>query len=121
MEEVTISPNSVFIGHSYLQHAGPAWRRKYCLRYHMYLILEEMEWKDAIDISYGNGLSISPKAGTAVGGDNSAVVVEINMSYVTSEDDRHVQAGGILHEYCRRATYLFLSFVNICLFNPGYI
>lgn len=57
VEEVIISPKAIFIGHDYLQHAARAWEGKYCLWYHMYLITEEMELKDAIYFAYGDGLS----------------------------------------------------------------
>lgn len=46
MEEVTIPSNLVFNGNDYLQYAGGEWHGKNCLRYHIYLIAEEVQLKD---------------------------------------------------------------------------
>ena len=42
MSLIQIPPNSVFIGHGFLQHAGAAWAGNHCLRYHMYFPLRVM-------------------------------------------------------------------------------
>lgn len=48
MEEVIIHPDSEFIGHVYLQHSGADEWGKYCPRYQMYTIREEVDLKEAI-------------------------------------------------------------------------
>lgn len=48
MQEFTIPSYAVLISHEDLLHAPGKWIRKYCLWYHMDLILEEVELKDAI-------------------------------------------------------------------------
>lgn len=45
IEEVNKPPWSMLTGHGYIQHVRGKWRKKYCLRYHMYLVPEELELK----------------------------------------------------------------------------
>lgn len=64
----------------------------YSLRYHMYLILEKVELKEAIAFVFGNGLSAAPKADAEKGSDDRAVV-ERSMIHIRSEDNGHGQVG----------------------------
>lgn len=107
MEEVTITPDAVSIGHVYVQHSGAEWRRKYFLRYHMYLILEEVELNDPISFAYCNGQSIASEADADLRDEDSAVLEEKKIPDVRSEDDRHAEAGVTIDDNKRRATYLF--------------
>lgn len=43
MVEVYIWPNSFFVGHGYVQHAGSEWHEEYCTWYDSYLIPEAHE------------------------------------------------------------------------------
>lgn len=93
MKEASIPPHSVFIDHRYLQHTERKRQGKYFLEHNIYLILEEVELNDAIAFAYDNGLRISPKPDVEEGGENSPVVVEINMTYARSRDERCVKVG----------------------------
>lgn len=53
-------PNVVVIAKGYSQRLGEEGRGKYCLRYHLYLILEELKLKNAIAFANGTGLYIAP-------------------------------------------------------------
>lgn len=88
----------MFVDHGYVQHAGEKSRRKYCLRYHMYLILEEMPLKDAIEYASSNGLSVAPKDEAEIGGEDCTVAVARSTTDVRSEDDREVQVCVIPNE-----------------------
>lgn len=61
----------------------------------MYVTLKEVQLNDAIAFAYHNGLSITPRSDTEVRDDDSAVVLEINMTNVRSENDGHVRSGVI--------------------------
>ena len=37
MDQITIPPHSVFMGHGFVQHAGAGWSGYHALRYHVYL------------------------------------------------------------------------------------
>lgn len=76
MKEVTITPSSVFIGHDYFHRAGGECKGKYCLRYHMHLVQEDVKPRDTVAFAYCNGLSRDPKSDAEVGGEHSLVVVE---------------------------------------------
>ena len=52
LNEITIRPYSVFVGHLYFQHAGVGWRGNHALRYHMYLIPDDIQMKDFVYYSY---------------------------------------------------------------------
>ena len=52
MSQILIRPNSIFIGHGYLQHAGSGWCGFASLRYHMYLIPDDLLLPDAIHFAY---------------------------------------------------------------------
>lgn len=52
----------------------------YCQRYHVYLIPEEVQLKDAIAFEYGNRLSIAPKADKEIANKDSVAVVERRMT-----------------------------------------
>ena len=52
MHLIKIPPNSVFIAHGWLQHAGAAWSGSGNLRYHMYLIPEGHDLRDGIAYAY---------------------------------------------------------------------
>ena len=56
MELITIPPQSVFVGHGYVQHAGAGWNGSGCLRYHMYIILDGSNLRDAISYAFGRSL-----------------------------------------------------------------
>lgn len=53
MREITITPNSVFFGHGFLQHAGAAWSGTNSIRHHIYLIPDGHPLKDALSFAYG--------------------------------------------------------------------
>lgn len=79
------SPNSVFIGHGYLQHAwGVA--AEYWLGPHMFLIPKGEQLKDARGFKYGKVLGIVPKVEKGVGVEDIAVVVEKSTTNVRSSD-----------------------------------
>lgn len=90
MWEVTIS-NPVFICNDFLLYAGVERPGKYCLLYHIYLSLEEVELEDAIAFASSNSLSIDPKADAEKGGRDSAVVGDRSTTNVRSDGDGHVQ------------------------------
>ena len=52
LNETTIPPYSVFVGHGYFQHAGVGWRGNHALRYHMYFIPNEIQMKDSVYYAY---------------------------------------------------------------------
>jgi len=52
LSQIQIQPNSIFIGHGYLQHAGSGWRGFHSLRYHMYIIPDDLVLPDAIHFSF---------------------------------------------------------------------
>lgn len=56
--EVNIPPDSLFIGHGYVQDDAAAWCGKYCLRYHINLIPQNGQLKDAIAFAFNNTLGI---------------------------------------------------------------
>lgn len=95
IKEASIAPYSVFIDHGYLQNGGGEWQGKYGLRYHMYLVAEEVRLKDDIAFAYGNGLSIDPKADAEVGSKDREVVAERNMTDSRREDIAPMEAGVI--------------------------
>lgn len=66
MEEMKISPASVFVKHGYVQHSGSQWRGHYCTRYHSHLILENHALQDEIPLAY--------EESSAVGSGESRVV-----------------------------------------------
>lgn len=53
MEEVVLPAECVFFGHGSLNHAGGGWKRNHPLRYHTYVIPEDVEIKDAVAFAYG--------------------------------------------------------------------
>ena len=67
MELINIPPHSVFVGHGHVQHAGAGWTGTENLRYHMYLIPEGHNMKDAVAFAYGWSFrkSTDPKASIA--------------------------------------------------------
>lgn len=105
IEELT-SSNEVFIFHSYLQHDSEKWWEKYCLRYGVYLILEQGEQKDANAFAHRHGLTIDPKDDAKIGGEHCAAVVERDMTDDRSKDHRHMQAGVISDDDGRKAIYM---------------
>ena len=56
MELITIPPQSIFVGHGYVQHAGAGWNGSGCLRYHMYIIPDGSNLRDAISYAFGRSL-----------------------------------------------------------------
>ena len=56
MERIEIPPNSIFIGHGHLQHAGDGYNGSHCIRYHTYIAPEDIEIPDAIIFGYENSL-----------------------------------------------------------------
>ena len=56
MERIEIPPNSIFIGHGHLQHAGDGYNGSHCVRYHTYIAPEDVEIPDAIIFGYENAL-----------------------------------------------------------------
>lgn len=62
--------------------------RERCPRYHMHQIPEEVRLTNAFAFVYGKALSKVPEGATEVGGEDRAVVVERNMAYGRSKDDR---------------------------------
>lgn len=60
--------------------------------------------KNTIAFTYANGLSIAPKDDAQVGGGDSTVVIEINLTDARSYDYRHVRTGVIPVENGRRAS-----------------
>lgn len=54
MEEVITPPDSAFIAHGSVQPFGGEWRENYGLQYHIYLIPEEKQLKDANPFACSN-------------------------------------------------------------------
>lgn len=69
----------------------------------------EVQLKNAIAISYANGLRVGGQPDAEDGGEDSAVVVKRNMAHVRNEDDGQVQAGVVPDDDWRRAPYLIYS------------
>lgn len=97
MEKVTFPPNAVFSIRGYVQHAGREWHGKCCLWYHLYLVREDVQLKDAIAFAYRNKLCIARNRDIEVGGidKDNAVVLERNMKDPRSENDEQVQVGAV--------------------------
>lgn len=49
-----IPPNSVFVGHSYIQQAAPGRKRNHALRYHINMKPVDYNLKDAVVFAYEN-------------------------------------------------------------------
>lgn len=54
MGETTRPLYSVFVAYGYQQHAGAVWHSKYFLYDHIYLILEDVQLKDAVTSALSN-------------------------------------------------------------------
>lgn len=76
MEEVEISPSSVFEGHGCATHGVGEWRGSHCTRYHAYLNPENHALPDSIDFAYGDSIHIESRAdelfGKKFGGNEEA-------------------------------------------------
>lgn len=59
MTEIVIPAFSVFVGHGQIQHAGAEWKGFSSLRYHLYVVPENVNQTDSIFYSYENSLKIS--------------------------------------------------------------
>lgn len=61
MEEVEITPNTVFAGHGYVQQEGRKRCGEQCILYHSYLISESHDFPDAIDSAYEVSIALGLK------------------------------------------------------------
>ena len=52
MDRITIPPNSLFVGHGFVQHAGAEWTGTHSLRYHIYLNPRGYQLKDGVAFAY---------------------------------------------------------------------
>ena len=50
LSQIQIQPNSIFIGHGYLQHAGSGWCVFHSMRYHMYIISDDFVLPDSFQL-----------------------------------------------------------------------
>lgn len=57
MQEVTVPPTSVFIGHGSVQPTDPEWCKEYCTRYHSYLIPTNPDLLDALASACSESIS----------------------------------------------------------------
>lgn len=87
VEEVTISPNSLFIGHGYIENAGGEWQGEVLPTVLMHLTPKEVQLKETIVFEYCNSLTKAPKSKTEVHVEGSPVVVDRNMTNASCEDD----------------------------------
>lgn len=53
VERIEIPPLSDFLRHVFLQHGNAGWSRKGPLQYHLYIVLERYDHKDAEAFAYG--------------------------------------------------------------------
>lgn len=56
MHMISFLLNSLLFLYGYMEQDRPDWEGKYCLWYHIYLILETKALEDAIYFAYGNSL-----------------------------------------------------------------
>lgn len=92
MEEVIIPLDSESNDHGLSEYNDGERRGKECLRYHTYLIPEEVEQKTVTAFRSGNDLTIAAKSEEKVASEDSAVVVDRDMTDIRSKSGRHVQA-----------------------------
>lgn len=59
LEEIQIPPNSVLVGHRYLQHDGRGWNGHHGLLYCIYIILNDYNLKNVV--AFVHGSSLQPK------------------------------------------------------------
>lgn len=100
MEEVDITPFSLFVGHGYVQHAGVGWRGGYNLRYHTYIAPVKNGLPDEIWFAYGasfaRGDSSERMSGNSVS-DTDSVDQEMGDEEEAPEEERVV--AGTLPDY----------------------
>lgn len=56
LDEIRIPPSSVFVDHCYLQQAGSGWNGHHVHQYHIFIIRNDYNSKDAVAFSYGSSL-----------------------------------------------------------------
>lgn len=79
-----ISTAISILGHGYLYNGEPQWNGPYRLKYDVYLILNDVQLKDAIQFAYRNSLT----AGVTTGDDwETAEVVETHDQEVDDMED----------------------------------
>lgn len=54
MKELRLSRKCVLLGHGNVQHVAHVWNKNQWLRYHLYLISENVHLKDAVAFEYDN-------------------------------------------------------------------
>lgn len=59
LESIELPPNSVFVGHGWLQHAGAEYLGYHNMRYHLYFVPEGQRLGDSVSYSYGWNLKIA--------------------------------------------------------------
>lgn len=59
LQKIRIPPNTVLVGHGYLQHAVHRWKDHHSLRYHIYVKPMDHNLKEALEFAYG--ASMEPK------------------------------------------------------------
>lgn len=77
-----------------LQHVDGGSQGELYLRYHVYLLLEEVEQKDTIGFAYGNGQYILVTDNDDVWSKDNEIVVEKDVMHIGSEDGDQGQASG---------------------------
>lgn len=63
MEDFENLPLSSFVGDGYAQHGGREWRKRHCVRYHAYLILDDHDLPDATAFARVYSIHFESKAG----------------------------------------------------------
>lgn len=66
LEEISISPNSEFFAHYYMQHAGPRWRVTRGLHHHIYFMHGHNFLNDATVLAFARNISYQQTHSQAV-------------------------------------------------------
>lgn len=64
-DSVVLPPYSVFVRHGYLQHAGGEYVRFHDMRYHNYILLDDVNLMDLVAFGYGRSSNVEKKGGEA--------------------------------------------------------
>lgn len=98
-EEVKLPREFVFSKHGMVQHSGVVWKEIRGLRYHPYLIWEDVGLKDAVLFGYGDPMQIKVQNG------RQALMGDGDPLYTSDEkkgDDDDVSTNTTSLQNCRR-------------------
>lgn len=108
MDEIIVPTGSVLIFNGFSRDAGAERCPKYCLQYHMYWILEDVQHNNAITFSYNSYLSKSVKGKEDKAECDSSVIVPVTKDD-TGQDHHQMHANTIPDDY-QKNFYLFIPF-----------